>query len=45
MTFTDERIRAVHWAFDHVAVFTYDSFDDFKCVVDQREAMLLGYTK
>lgn len=39
-----ERIRAVHWVFDHVLGFTYKNWDDFKCAVDQKEASLMGWS-
>ena len=37
-----ERIRALHWVYDHVVI---DHIDDFVCAVDQKEAALCGFLK
>lgn len=40
--FTTERIKSLHWTYDHLEWFNPTQWDDFLCVVDQREAYLLG---
>ena len=39
---TKERIAAIHWVYER---FSVEDMDEFRGMVDQREAELLGVTK